>query len=139
MSTVTRLYFTPPTDPVALTVAHRLKRYQLFQLSASTPISPTVENIIPTPDTQLAINQVVQFDVTTTNLIKRVLVFVRFNNLNIYEVAHDGTVFGPSYTNASCLRVPITGGFRFFLLRNNGWPDSPIVVADAFDTSGGED
>lgn len=100
---------------------------------------PTVENVIPSTGSNIQPGQIIQFDVTTTNMLKRVFVLIKFNSLNIYEVCHDGTAFAPNYNNVNCMRNIITNGYRYTILRSGGWPDAPTIVADAFDTSGGED
>lgn len=57
----------------------------------------------------------------------------------VTELCWDGDGFVGHYAAGTCLRTPITDGFRFTVLRDGtGWPAGPILRAFAFDLSGNE-
>lgn len=100
--------------------------------------SPTVANVLPTPGTPIEENQPVTFDVTDeTGIFRRILVTVRYSNTGITEVVHDGDSFQGAYSLLSN-RNPISGGFHYSIIRDEGWPGSPTLRVFAFDRAGNE-
>lgn len=66
---------------------------------------------------------------------------VHFPNLDIFEVVHNGTVFGPKYAGDSNVRVSVVSGLLTGLstrfIRKGGWPDTSMTVyATAVDGAG---
>jgi hypothetical protein len=107
-------------------------------IGSSPAGDPAVGNFSPALAAAVRKTDTISFDVTDALAnLERVLVLVSYPNLNIYEMAHDGDSRGPRYANTFCSRVPITNGFRYTLLRDEGWPSSPRVIPMAFDVGGG--
>lgn len=104
------------------------------------PVSapPEVTNITPTPGTQLQKNDPVSFDITDDEGLRRVFVAVRFQKLGVTEMVHDGSGFTDLYAGSPNQRISIPNGYRYNILRRNGWPDAPTVTAYAEDTEGQE-
>ena len=102
------------------------------------PTPPTVTNFVPAVGSSIARDQVLQFDVTdNSGLFRRILVAADFPPIGLYEVVHDGGAFGPAYSARSS-REAIAGGFRYRILRIQGWPVSPTIAPFAIDQEGAE-
>lgn len=82
--------------------------------------------------------QPIVFDIQDETLLSFHCVFVYYpNTFNLYEVAFDGDLTHIGARGAYAVsRVAVTGGWRYTVLRNGGWPSRPVVVARA--TDGGE-
>lgn len=112
-----------------------------FTLS-STPspgdsVAPITSNISPAPGTPITATTPLLADVTDeTGLFRRVLVAVVLDG--IAEVAWDGEAWLGRYAGGSSSRTVISGGFRFSVLRDTGWPSSPTLRIFAFDQGGNE-
>jgi hypothetical protein len=100
---------------------------------------PVVGNFSPVVTSAVGLTDTIAFDVTdSVNPFRRISVLVQFPNLKIYDVAYDGSAFGNRYRSQFNSKVPITNGFRFTLLREEGWPSSPRIVPIAISTVGDE-
>lgn len=98
---------------------------------------PSVAAFSPPLAAAIGPRQPLALEVTGTDL-QRVVLLVDFPGLNTYEVAHDGSTFSSAYpARVGNTREAITDGFRFTLLRQEGWPASPRVIPMAFDSTGG--
>lgn len=99
---------------------------------------PAVANLSPTPGTALQKTQPVSLEVTDVGGLRRVMVVASFPGLDLEEVVHNGTSWGPRYSLAPNARTAITNGYRFTVLRRGGWPAPPTLTAYAVDTAGNE-
>lgn len=99
---------------------------------------PAVANLSPTPGTTLQKTQPVSLEVTDVGGLRRVMVVASFPGLDLEEVVHNGTSWGPRYSLAPNARTAITNGYRFTVLRRGGWPAPPTLTAYAVDTAGNE-
>ncbi len=105
--------------------------------TAADTTEPTVGSVVPAPGTPIATTDPLQFDVTDdSGAFRRILVVV--NLAGTQELAHDGNNFLGNYAGGSCSRTAISGGFRFVILRDGGWPSSPTIRVFAIDQSGNE-
>jgi hypothetical protein len=106
----------------------------------ATPVdatSPTIGSIVPAPGTAIASTDPLQFDVTdNSGAFRRILIAVVL--AGVTELAHDGNSFLGNYAGGACSRTAISGGFRFVVLRDGGWPSSPTIRVFAVDQSGNE-
>lgn len=96
---------------------------------------PTVTLISPPENTAIRRGQVITFEVTDVEGLSLFQVIAQFPD-DSWEVVHDGTTFAPMYQNASASQTPITGGYRFTVLRNGGWHRAPTIDVKAADASG---
>lgn len=104
---------------------------------------PEITNVSPPPGSPIAPGTPISFDVTDdSGSFRRVLVMVGYGAgplAGVTELCWDGDAFVGHYAAGTCLRTPITDGFRFTVLRDGtGWPAGPILRAFAFDLSGNE-
>lgn len=99
--------------------------------------TPVLANVAPTVGAIITSAQVISFEITSTPALQRVMVFVRFPGARIEEVIWDGTDFTERYQGVSS-RVAITNGFRYSVIRNPVWPDSPQFAIYAINTSAEE-
>lgn len=101
---------------------------------------PVVTNFDPALAATVDKFRTISFDVTNVSgLYRRIVVFVQYPGITTYDVAHDGSRFGDRYLQAQFnTKVAIAGGFRYTLLRKDGWPLSPRIVPIAIDTVGNE-
>lgn len=126
-----RLSFVKRSD------AEILETYNRGIAGGAPVTNPVVSNFSPAVSSAVSKAEAITFDVTSADL-SRVIVAVNFPGYKLYEVAHDGDAFSPIYPEAvGNTRVPISGGYRYTILRKEGWPASPRIVPMAFDTSGG--
>lgn len=99
--------------------------------------SPIVGSVVPAPGTPIASTDPLQLDVTDdSGAFRRILIAVVLGGVT--ELAHDGSSFLGNYAGGSCSRTAISGGFRFVILRDGGWPSSPSIRIFAIDLSGNE-
>lgn len=118
--------------------ARVLKGFLSSLFLPQSPGAPLVSNVIPEPGSGIVATDVIQFDVTDRVALRRVLLVADYPKLRLREVIHDGNVFGPAYLNSRSTMVVINGGFRYAVLRNTGWPESPSIIAYAIDQTGAE-
>jgi hypothetical protein len=102
--------------------------------SVVVPIVPSYTLVGPVPLVVLSTTPVV---VDVVDGDRRVLVAVRFDELALTELVHDGDAFTVAYEGTSS-RSAIAGGYRYSILRNPIWPDDPVVRIFAFSTTGAE-
>lgn len=99
--------------------------------------APITSNVQPTPGTPISSTTPVSVDVTDDQgAFRRVLVAVELDGLT--ELAWDGDAWLGHYAGGGSERTPISGGFRFTVLRDGGWPSSPTLRVFAIDLSGNE-
>lgn len=96
--------------------------------------TPVIANISPAAASIITANQQIAFDVTSTPALIREMVFVRFPGAGIEEVVWDGTAFTERYAGTST-RLAIPNGFRYKILRNPVWPDSPQLAVYAVNST----
>lgn len=101
---------------------------------------PAITNVVPPDGTSLRFSQSVSLDITdNSGEFRRIILAVSFPGLGIYEIVHDGDVFGPNYNDTALnSRVAIDSGFHYVLLRRGGWPASPSLRTFAIDEGGNE-
>lgn len=110
----------------------------LFQV-AGTPdlVAPSVSGEEPAPGV-VGESQTIQFDVTDDLLVLGgVVVSIGFTGAKggITEIVHDGDSFVAPYVSNST-RTPIATGYRFILVRADGWPDDFAIKVTAVDAAG---
>lgn len=98
---------------------------------------PILANVAPAAASLIASTQVLSFEITSAPALQRVMVFVRFPGAGIEEVIWDGTAFTDRYAGVST-RTAIAGGFRYLVIRNPIWPDSPQLALYAVNTAAEE-
>lgn len=99
---------------------------------------PAIANVTPAPGTPILRTQAVTFDVTDASPgLRRVLPAVHFPGIPNTELVHDGDDFTENYRDRSA-REAISGGFRYTILRKDGWPDAPTLIPFAYDQDGNE-
>lgn len=100
--------------------------------------APTVANVVPAEDTELAEDDPIQFDVLDAHL-SSVTLHALYATIGVMETVYythpvDGAKFGPQYTGTVSV---ISGGKRFSnVQRTTGWPAAPEIIVDPKDTSG---
>jgi hypothetical protein len=98
---------------------------------------PETSNPQPPPGTVITTSTPLSIDVTDeSGEFRRVLIAVVLTGL--CELAWDGDAWLGNYAGGGCTRTPISGGFRFTVLRDGGWPSSPTLRVFAFDQGGNE-
>jgi hypothetical protein len=127
----------------ARAVSELQQSFFLFSTGSTKETNPpVVSNLAPTAGTAISPNQAINFDVTDDNGLRRVMVIADFPATGtsgaIREVIHDGTQWGPNYNLAPNTVAAISGGSRYYILRNGGWPTAPTITPYAIDTSGNE-
>lgn len=95
-------------------------------------LAPTVALVSPAPGTLIARNTPFVVDVQDENAGVFAALFVKVATSRLYEVAHDGEGFSYLY-QAGSTRDVISGGYRFTLRRDGGWPGAPTFTVRAFD------
>lgn len=103
-----------------------------------TPTPPTITDFSPMTGSQILNTQPLYFKVTDDGALRRVILHAEFTNNLIQEVIHDGTSFGLKYQGATNVMNAIAGGYEYTILRDGGWPESPIISPFAIDVSGTE-
>jgi hypothetical protein len=102
-------------------------------------VPPTITNFVPPINTDLDKMEPIQFDVLDDLALGRILLEISFLGIDMPEPIYNGNGFTANYSNGENSVTPISGGFRFTVLRNGGWPSTQITVTPyAHDTSGNE-
>ena len=96
--------------------------------------TPVIASISPAAASIITANQQIAFDVTSTPALIREMVFARFPGAGIEEVVWDGAAFTERYASTST-RLAIPNGFRYKILRNPVWPDSPQLAVYAVNST----
>lgn len=112
------------------------------ELQATTPDDiashPTISIVSPNAGDEITPSTPIVFDVVDdSGVFRRAVVLVTFAETGVSEVVHDGDSFAPFYAGSSS-RQMIAGGFRFTVLRMNGWRSAPSVKVIAVDREGFE-
>jgi hypothetical protein len=97
---------------------------------------PLIVLVSPSPNEPITKDTVIVFDVLSTIELQRVIIYVVFTTLNLWEVVYDGDAFGPSFSNATNTVTTVAGGREYRLLRDGGWPQTPVLRVFALDASG---
>lgn len=110
----------------------------------------TLLNIIPTTNTQISADTLVQFELKTpvAALFRRIMVAFEYTAFQTTELAYaqdpaglTGNAFNGLYAALSTIEIVTDIGFQHYLfkiLRAPLWPDSPKLIVYAFDVAGGE-
>jgi hypothetical protein len=101
--------------------------------------SPVATVVSPTAGTTITSTTPLVVDVTDnlgSTYLRRVLVTAYFAGSAAEELVHDGSSFTLPYATSGL--SSISGGYRYSIIRTNGWPGSPTVRCFAFDTAGNE-
>ncbi len=97
---------------------------------------PVVTLISPSEGTTLLPSTTVVVDVTDNSSFRRVLLAIQFGGTGAPELAHDGDGFTTPYRGST--RENISGGWRYTLARNGGWPAALRLDVYAIDAAGRE-
>ena len=101
--------------------------------------TPVVSNVTPAAGSPITAFTAISLDVTVSpGSFRLAELHVEFAGSKVFEVAHDGSDFGPMYRGSSNRRSTISHGYRYTLLRDGGWPSSPTMTPIAIDTTGTE-
>ena len=95
---------------------------------------PTIDNFSPAVGTPIGKFAPISFDVKDETGLRRVLPLVLHDGRTL--LVHDGTDFLDEFSGGISSRAPITGGWRYTILRTGGWTTSPAFKIHAGDTSG---
>ena len=146
--------FAPATSPinlVGLSVASHTLVVRLVSaptvkqsftwdvVSASGDTTPPIITIVsPAPGTSLLRFTPLVLRVTDNVALRRVFIFMRFADSEVWETVHDGDNFSPTFPTPDNTRTVITGpnGYEFNLLRLGGWPETPELHVIAIDAAG---
>lgn len=105
---------------------------------ANDSTAPIVSNYNPAPNTTIAQNSSITFDVTDdSGSFCSLMVTAYFADSGEWEVIHTGETFSPRYTGGSGVAV-IPNGFRYVVRRTSGWARSPTIIVYAIDAAGNE-
>ena len=100
---------------------------------------PTIENFVPSPDTEIGRSDPLQFDILDdSGSFTRIMVVAQFASVAQPEIVHDGEDFTDNYSNGSNTRTAIANGYRYVILRNGGWLSQVSVTPLAIDAGGNE-
>jgi hypothetical protein len=116
---------------------------QAYEIDPENPdflgdiVAPVVSNVTPTPGTVITRSTPVGADITDNGTFRRIIVAVFYPATGLTEMVHDGDAFRGFYALSST-REPISGGFRYRVLRDGGWPSAPTLQAWPIDTRGNE-
>ncbi len=99
-----------------------------------TGSAPTLSNFAPAASTNISGTQVLQFDVTDVDAdMTRVILIGSYSGVVDKDIVHDGEAFGTHYSNGENTKSVIANGFRYRVLRDDGWPGSPTILPFAYD------
>lgn len=91
--------------------------------TSGTPVHPTIEIITSSPLTRTS---PIVFKVHDSVGFRVVFVYVNFAG-GPWEVVHDGSGFSPTFTGPTNQRVSISDGYEYTILRDGGWPSTPVL------------
>ena len=92
--------------------------------AAVDTVPPTIGDFEPEPGTTISSTQSIAFSlVDETGTFHALIVGVAFESESRYDVVHDGAEFGPDYRNST--RETIANGFRYTVIRRQGWTSQP--------------
>jgi hypothetical protein len=118
--------------------------FALEPASIVDEVAPEITNFVPDTDTSIRTETVLQFDITdeTGLALVALLASMEIDGAEVVEVIHDGDTFRGNYQGSSNTRTAISGGYRYTVKRDGGWPieDGEVVGINieflALDTSG---
>jgi hypothetical protein len=84
---------------------------------------PTIEIITTSPITR---DDPIIFKVHDSLGLRVVFIYVNFGD-GFWEVVHDGSGFSPTFSGPTNQRTSISDGYEFQILRDGGWPSTPVV------------
>lgn len=91
---------------------------------AASASYPTIEIVTSTPLTR---SSPIVFKIHDSVGLREVFVYVNFAG-GPWEVVHDGvTGFSPTFTGPTNQRVSISDGYEYTILRDGGWPSTPVL------------
>lgn len=112
--------------------------YNAQYATTVVPTPPTIGGFSPAIGSQIQSNQVITLQVNDNGPLRRVILHVKYPSHNIQEVIHDGDSFGLSYQGPSNVQTTIPTGYQYTILRDGGWPESPVITPFAIDITGSE-
>jgi hypothetical protein len=86
--------------------------------------APTIVVVMPPEVSGVEVTQPLVIDATDENEEVRLMVVARFEGRGFEEVVHNGARFTPNY-NAKSSRTELEHGYRYTVIRNGGWFESP--------------
>ncbi len=105
---------------------------------APTPADPVVALVSP-PEGALDSDGLIVVDVTSADPLAVLILTILLPGISSNEVVYRAGAFGPSYTGVRNIVTTISGGYRFKVVRNGGWPPGGVTFsADVVTTSGAE-
>jgi hypothetical protein len=97
--------------------------------------APVIGDFDPPPGSPISSTTTLSFSVTDeTGDFHALVVLCAFEDIGIYEVVHDGVEFGPQYRFST--REVIANGFRYTLIRREGWLETARIRVVGVDTGG---
>lgn len=105
---------------------------------AITYTPPSISNFSPAAGSNITKFQPIGFDITDDGPFRRIIVLARYASTGLTEAIHDGDDFGLKYQGGTNVRSSIGGGYTYTILRDGGWPESPVISPYAIDVSGSE-
>lgn len=102
----------------------------------TSPSTPSVVIVSPVSPNPLLQDTPIVFTVTDPNQLRRVFVYIVLAERAPFEVVHDGLRWGGSFTNGVNSRVSITNGYQYTILRDGGWPVTPLLRVLPVNTMG---
>ena len=100
--------------------------------------NPQISIVSPPTGSSISRYDTITFDVTDDLPFRRIMIAASFSGSDVREVIHDGDSFSNRYSREENTRSSISGGYRYTILRNNGWTMNPILTPYAIDVSGSE-
>ena len=98
----------------------------------------TIDSFSPATGSNVHATDPIGFRVYDPNGFAYAAIYVEFKGKNIYEVAHDGTSFGPMYKGISnSMTVGSLNTYvSYTLLRDGGWISAPTIIPKIVNISG---
>lgn len=95
--------------------------------------APTVALVSPSAPGEITRATPIIVDVTDTSALVVVFVWVTYPG-RAPDIVHDGDAFAELFSSST--RASISGGYRYTLRRNGGWPAAPTVRIRPIDAAG---
>lgn len=106
-----------------------------FDVATATDTTPPAVTLVsPSEGSPIIPSTNVVVDVTDNASFRRVLLAVQFGGTGAPELIHDGDRFTTPYRGST--REVISGGWRYTLSRDRGWPASMRLDVYAIDAAG---
>ncbi len=95
--------------------------------------------LVSPPEGALDSDGLIVVDVTSADPLAVLILTILLPGISSNEVVYRAGAFGPSYTGVRNIVTTISGGYRFKVVRNGGWPPGGVTFsADVVTTSGAE-